>query len=361
MTITHFFLNTDEDLFCPDLVRNCKSLPAADDDENVADENQDYVEIEELTSKLNLHNEVGLPTNVKQNRETNYLTGEMGQNVSLKRPKISLTWVLRDQQSQQHTQKALNWNVKASDKKLFKKSSKSQEKLFSEKYVSDNNLTDFRQNTKKGTDDTKAAQTNNNGVVRKNERMKKFHEKCCRQRDSPDSNYDRLNDGVKIKSLSQANLAAKNNSSSINNSNNNNNNYVESTYITSAQSDSGVNRRYRRRRKRSPKFGYNINNINEFLAKCSLSNPANIPVVLCNASILYKTRTGYQVETPLPLGMVVNSVFKNQNWLYGKLMCKHLIYYCFLNKCVYFTVQTPHGDEGYVNFHACLPLGIIQR
>lgn len=44
------------------------------------------------------------------------------------------------------------------------------------------------------------------------------------------------------------------------------------------------------------------------------------------------------MEIPLPLGMVVNSVFKNQNWLY---------------------VQTPHGEEGYVNFDACLPLGII--
>lgn len=36
--------------------------------------------------------------------------------------------------------------------------------------------------------------------------------------------------------------------------------------------------------------------------------------------------------------MVVNAVFKNQNWLY---------------------VQTPHGEEGYVSYAACLPLGII--
>nr|CAI5867092.1 unnamed protein product [Callosobruchus analis] len=40
----------------------------------------------------------------------------------------------------------------------------------------------------------------------------------------------------------------------------------------------------------------------------------------------------------LPLGTVVNAVFKNRKWLY---------------------VQTPHGNEGYVRYAACLPLGII--
>ncbi|CAH1716354.1 unnamed protein product [Chironomus riparius] len=245
----------------------------------------------------------------------------MGQNVSLKRPKISLTWVLREQQAQQETRnsiKSFNWNVKSNEKVLFKKTSKSNEKLFSEKYVSDNNLNDFR-NTKKPNEEKKKDES------RKSEKIKRFHETCCKQRNSPDSNYDRLTDCAKVKSLSQVNLTGK----------------ESSIYVTSAQSDSGVNRRYKRyRRKRSPKFGYNINNVNEFLSKCSLSNPANIPVVLSNASILYQTRTGRQVETPLPLGMVVNSIFKNQNWLY---------------------VQTPHAEEGYVNFHACLPLGIIQR
>lgn len=42
----------------------------------------------------------------------------------------------------------------------------------------------------------------------------------------------------------------------------------------------------------------------------------------------------------LPLGTVVNAVFKNQAWLY---------------------VQTPHGQEGYVGYAACLPLGILPQ
>ncbi|XP_017860838.1 PREDICTED: uncharacterized protein LOC108612466 [Drosophila arizonae] len=86
-------------------------------------------------------------------------------------------------------------------------------------------------------------------------------------------------------------------------------------------------------------FGYEIHNVDEFLSRCSLSAPGNIPVVLATASTLYQTRPGgYQLEIPLPLGMVVNAVFKNQNWLY---------------------VQTPHAEEGYVGYACCLPLGIL--
>lgn len=287
-------------------MKHCKSIPRAENEED-----QDYVEIDELTSKLSLHNEVGLPS-------VEFIkTPQMGQNLTTKRPKISLTWVLREQQQTQHVQqtnsiKSFKWN----EKNLFNKATKSHEKLFSEKYLNEDNHVGKKNIVNDGA-------SNPNGM-RRTERIKRFHDNCCRQRESPDSNYDRLN----VRSLSQANLTAKNN------------NYSEpSIYVTSAQSDSGINRR-RRRRKKSTKFGYNINNINDFLSKCSLDKPANIPIVLSNASILYQTRSGYQVETPLPLGMVVNSIFKNQNWLY---------------------IQTPHNEEGYVNFHACLPLGIIQK
>lgn len=249
----------------------------------------------------------------------------MGQNVSLRRPKISLTWVLREQQNQSQMQqkKSLEWNGTTTEKIQFKKNAKPKEKLFSEKYVNEKNLPTELRGSK--TSDERNHQKFSE--LEKSERSKKFREKCCGKRQSPESSYDQL-DGVKAKSLSQANLATKNT-------------YSEpSIYITSAQSDSGaLVKRYRRRRKRSPKFGYNIRNVDEFLSRCSLINPANIPVVLSNSSILYQTRNGYnQVEIPLPLGMVVNSVFKNQSWLY---------------------VQTPHGEEGYISFNACLPLGII--
>ncbi|XP_045474820.1 uncharacterized protein LOC123680786 [Harmonia axyridis] len=86
-------------------------------------------------------------------------------------------------------------------------------------------------------------------------------------------------------------------------------------------------------------FGYEIKDIDSFLAKATIDKPANIPVVLAFPSVLYQTRIGgYQAEIFLPLGMVVNAIFKNEHWLY---------------------VQTPHAEEGYVSYAACLPLGII--
>lgn len=240
----------------------------------------------------------------------------MGQQVSLRRPKISLTWVLREQQGQE--KKPIDWNGANAEKTSLRKTLKPKEKLFSEKYVSVNNLSEFR-------DDSKINQKPQDFT--KYDQARRFRDKFCEQRRSIGGNYSQI-EGLKAKSSSQVNLSTKNSHSE------------PPIYITSAQSDSGaLMKRHRRRRKRSPKFGYNIRNIDEFLSRCTLSNPANIPVVLSNSSILYQTRIGYkQMEIPLPLGMVVNSVFKNQSWLY---------------------VQTPHGEEGYVNFNACLPLGII--
>ncbi|XP_038215983.1 uncharacterized protein LOC119835306 [Zerene cesonia] len=93
-----------------------------------------------------------------------------------------------------------------------------------------------------------------------------------------------------------------------------------------------------RRKKRHPRFGYDIKDLDSFLSQASLDHPGNIPVVIAFPTTLYQTQKNLQRELPLPLGTVVNAVFKNQQWLY---------------------TQTPHGDEGYVLYSACLPLGIL--
>ncbi|XP_015375515.1 PREDICTED: uncharacterized protein LOC107170030 [Diuraphis noxia] len=74
--------------------------------------------------------------------------------------------------------------------------------------------------------------------------------------------------------------------------------------------------------------------------KSSIGRPGNIPMVLCTGCLLYQTQLDdhYQTEVALPLGMVVNAVFKNEQWLY---------------------VQTPHAEEGYIPYGSCLPLGIV--
>lgn len=78
-----------------------------------------------------------------------------------------------------------------------------------------------------------------------------------------------------------------------------------------------------------------------------MQSPANIPVVLATPSVLYQPgarrgRSGRgswrQSELALPLGMVVNAVFRSHAWLY---------------------VHTPHGEAGYVRYRSCLPLGIL--
>ncbi|XP_026757794.3 uncharacterized protein LOC113517338 [Galleria mellonella] len=99
--------------------------------------------------------------------------------------------------------------------------------------------------------------------------------------------------------------------------------------------------RHRHRRKKkhqNNKFGYDIRDLDSFLSAASIDRPGNIPVVVAYPTTLYQTQKDKQRELTLPLGTVVNAVFKNQLWLY---------------------VQTPHGEEGYVLYSACLPLGIL--
>lgn len=163
----------------------------------------------------------------------------MGQRFSIKRPKKnSFTWVLREQiqQTQQLNTTSFKWN----ETNLYTKGSKTRErKSYSEKYSNEKNHV-----TKKIIDSTKSLNS-----IRYDGR------KC--------EIFDRSN----VHSLSPVNVNAQNKSPS-----------ERSIYVTSVYSDNEINRR--RRRRKSTKCGYNINNINDFLSKCSLQNPANIPVVM---------------------------------------------------------------------------------
>lgn len=194
---------------------------------------------------------------------------DMGQNLSLRRPRISLTWVLREQQQ--------NLDVN---------------KITTQEHNRPKHL--FNENFAKSEKDNKI------------------------ERYSPAEVFNKRNKQIgELKTT-----------------------YSEPSLNTAVDT---VPRRHRHRkrkeRSRSQKFGYEIRNVDDFLSKCSLSTPANIPVVLSSPTTLYQTRSGgYQIEMSLPLGMVVNAVFKNQNWLY---------------------VQTPHAVEGYVGYNSCLPLGIL--
>ncbi|GAB0092554.1 uncharacterized protein DMENIID0001_075560 [Sergentomyia squamirostris] len=215
----------------------------------------------------------------------------MGQNLSLRRPRISLTWVLRDHHNQSSPASSSAGDPRPGKNQEIRKKSRS-ERLFNERYAeSDRKIfpTESDRNSLSG---------NSKSSLIASERL-----------------HHDGGGGLK-------------------------NTRSEPTLFAPSQTTARRHRhRKRRERNRCPRFGYEITNVDDFLSKCSLSSPGNIPVVLSEASTLYQTRCGgYQLEIPLPLGMVVNAVFKNQNWLY---------------------VQTPHAEEGYVNYTSCLPLGIL--
>ncbi|XP_052873613.1 uncharacterized protein LOC128278930 [Anopheles cruzii] len=455
-----------QDAFCPDLVRNCKNIATKSSDRQSSPAPGEYAEIVDLSrslvTKVAIHS--GASTSTISTGadahdlhvETNSVTAgqsvliatsdqsactvrgaTMGQNLSIRRPKISLTWVLREQsregassgsgqthhneQQQPHqgtivvlpsTRKSSSTgsaltaaekvaqnvsgsagvqpvlasnrpsNVNGEESSIVgqpngtalgghshhhhhvivrkKLRTRSKEQMFSEKYVSDNNLSEYHSDKLRTVasfaNDYVTAPSVSGGstnIYRKSNRK----------------NSDRLKKKDRFLLYSNGSTV----DAGVAHHNNNNQHAVNlnkdtvhgeghakdkladtlknthsepSLYTTVSEPSASTKQRHhrhhhrrRRERYRSQRFGYEINNVDEFLSKCSLSSPGNIPVVLSSAATLYQTRPGsYQIEIPLPLGMVVNAVFKNQNWLY---------------------VQTPHAEEGYVAYDTCLPLGIL--
>ena len=242
------------------------------------DDDQDYIDIEELitsTSQLQLQqqNEVGIPLDPSQ--ITAVTNQSMGQ--TLKRPKISLTWILREQHAQSQSQPPKNksatitadWNGNTEKLTVAKKRSRSRsrDKLFSEKYVSDDNLTDFRGHKAPlpapATEST--LMKNNFNLIRKKSdrsiksKSEKVKKKLPTKLESVSLKVDnfensKANEAHKLRSLSQSNLSLKNT-------------YSEPSLYTTSVSESGLARKQRRRRRyRSPKFGYDIKNFDEFLS-----------------------------------------------------------------------------------------------
>ncbi|XP_063585878.1 uncharacterized protein LOC134763249 [Penaeus indicus] len=93
-------------------------------------------------------------------------------------------------------------------------------------------------------------------------------------------------------------------------------------------------------------YGYQVRDLEALLTRASPARPANLPMVLASATRLHNMRRTAEprphnqppVRPFLPLGIIVNAVFKTRDWLY---------------------VRTAHGAEGYVPYRVCLPLGIL--
>lgn len=75
----------------------------------------------------------------------------------------------------------------------------------------------------------------------------------------------------------------------------------------------------------------------QFDAPREQDNPSLTPRLL---------RFPFPLQVPLPLGMVVNGVFRVEPSSASSSSC-------------WLYAQTPHGHQGYVRYSACLPLGIL--
>ncbi|XP_061397044.1 uncharacterized protein LOC133332681 [Musca vetustissima] len=395
-------------------------------DDDVEDSSSDYVEIPYQRQQQNqniaeISNRLNGITGEQQQEQTSsnqkseeanqrLQQQEMGQNLSIRRPRISLTWVLREQQQQQQQQQTPNQKDSSPTKHNDndKKESKDSQRITNNNQVNGKGLANLEVNqnhttvvekkryrlkksantaTTNGCENveplngyatTPTSYTNASTALASqkffsNQNLLEYHrDESCTKPPSKDLLFvctpQRLPEGfsastealalVKKRNEIRKKLAAKmaqfraeTQAANLVNgglvplkkeakASLKSGSYSEPSLVAASEGNPRRHRhRKRKERNRPPKFGYDIKNVDEFLTKCSLASPANIPMVLSTSCILYQTRPGgYQTEVSLPLGMVINAVFKNQNWLY---------------------VQTPHAEEGYVNYNTCLPLGIL--
>ncbi|CAK9812456.1 hypothetical protein ANTQUA_LOCUS7275 [Anthophora quadrimaculata] len=264
----------------------------------------------------------------------------MGQRPStLLRPKISLTWVLRGQQqpASNNNHSTANGNAGGNgDREVLSRDTKERSSKRSVKSVKDKDGGKENVDTEKRekkvphriekiekTEKVEVQEKPINKVVLVNERS--LESPLGKQPEKEFSNPKESKEKEKVKrAVSEPSLVSR-----------------ESTSTPSGREKHRHRRTKRSHKPRPPsRFGYEIADLDAFLTKASIEKPANIPVVLSFPSVLYQTQGGTQDEMALPLGTVVNAVFKNQTWLY---------------------VQTPHGQEGYVGYAACLPLGILPQ
>ncbi|XP_014602975.1 PREDICTED: uncharacterized protein LOC106786285 [Polistes canadensis] len=267
-------------------------------------------------------------------------TRSMGQRPStLLRPKISLTWVLRGQQQQQQQQQSTTGNENSV-------SNTTGTNVHRDTLSHDSREVSSRRSIKSekekdaGKENVVGQEKREKKILHRIEKIDKMEKSISKETIINDKTIESLLDKYPEKEFASAKDTREKEKVKK---------AVSEPSLVSRESTSTPNSRekHRHRRTKRPhktrppsRFGYEIADLDAFLTKASIERPANIPVVLSFPSVLYQTQGGTQDEMALPLGTVVNAVFKNQSWLY---------------------VQTPHGQEGYVGYAACLPLGILPQ
>lgn len=228
-------------------------------------EYEDYVDVnglENIYAQLNIN--ATKESNLINKNETSTLTSEqevMGQNLSLRRPKLSLTWVLRDQQRHhQQQQQQQNQNIPSTLATNLRNSFKEKKKknrdnivenFFHEKYIADESSTKLSSPINITAAPPEKSRVN--GILP----TSSIHEKPIKEgRKSLRTKKKLSREKVENISSNQSDLGLKST-------------YSEPS-LYAAVSDGGPRRhrqRKRRERARSQRFGYQIKNVDEYLSK----------------------------------------------------------------------------------------------
>lgn len=272
---------------------------------------EDYVEIDEIrqtVSKLSINNNDPFNTN-STNFPHPFAKGNatciapiepskqaMGQSLSQRRPRISLTWVLRGEQQPANPSALLHRNVdgtenRTHEKKKFRSKSKDTgERLFSEKYVTEHEKIDdtsLNNNRQRAVSELLYVCSKNVGENKaidgyasdqcggsRNERCRRSDKTKVSSKFSMIKNN--LNNFSHEKSHFKEKTIALNGESGFRDGNRNdiNGEFIKPTYSEPSLCTEGQSRRHRHRRRRernrSQRFGYEIRNVDEFLSKVKL-------------------------------------------------------------------------------------------
>lgn len=263
-------------------------------------------DIRQTVSTLSIHNNDPFNTNstnfphpfAKENATCiaaiEPLKQAMGQSLSQRRPKISLTWVLRGEQPPVHPSALLHRNVDSSEnrtrekKKFRSKSKDTGERLFSEKYVTEREKSgdaSLNNNRQRAVSEllyvcSKNAAENASVDGYASDRCGSRSERCRRSDKTKVSSKfsmikNNLNNFTHDKSdhFKDKTIALNGDSEfRINNRSDVNCEFIKPTYSEPSLCTEGQSRRHRhrRRRNRSQRFGYEIRNVDEFLSKVKI-------------------------------------------------------------------------------------------
>lgn len=351
-------LNIVKNAFCPDLLHSCpthstnsNSSSSSDPTQQLPDE--DYVEIDEIrqtVSKLSIHNNDPFNTNstnfphpFAKDNATCIAPIEpskqaMGQSLtSQRRPRISLTWVLRGEHQPANPSALLHRNNDGSDnrthekKKFRSKSKDTGERLFSEKYVTehekigDPNLNNNRQRAvsellfvcskNAGENSTVDGYASDQCGGSRNERCRRSEKTKVSSKFSLIKNN--LNNFSHEKSEHfKDKTIALNGENGFRNGNDVNGEFIKPTYSEPSLCTDGQSRRHRHRRRRernrSQRFGYEIRNVDEFLSKVriSLLRMKKVCVQLCFYSVKKPSPTHLALPK-LPRSIFISGNFVN--------------------------------------------------